>query len=75
MRDPYEILGVARGASFEEIKAAYRRACLKRHPDMPGGSHEAMVELSAGLAARAPALITVDDLQWCDRASLEWPQA
>ncbi len=46
MRDPYEILGVARGASFEEIKAAYRRACKQRHPDL-GGSHEAMVELNA----------------------------
>jgi hypothetical protein len=46
MRDPYEILGVARGASFEEIRAAYRRACKQRHPDL-GGSHEAMVELNA----------------------------
>jgi curved DNA-binding protein CbpA len=45
MRDPYEVLGVARGASFEEIKAAYRRACKQRHPDL-GGSHEAMVELN-----------------------------
>lgn len=46
MRDPYEILGVARGASLEEIRAAYRRACKSRHPDL-GGSHEAMVELNA----------------------------
>jgi DnaJ-domain-containing protein 1 len=50
VRDPYEILGVAPGASFEDIKAAYRRACLKRHPDMPGGSHEAMVELNTAYA-------------------------
>jgi hypothetical protein len=49
VRDPYEILGVARGASFEEIKAAYRRACKQRHPDL-GGSHEAMVELNAAYA-------------------------
>lgn len=46
MRDPYEVLGLARGASFEEIRAAYKRACKTRHPDL-GGSHEAMVELNA----------------------------
>ncbi|KYK43224.1 hypothetical protein A1D31_38320 [Bradyrhizobium liaoningense] len=49
MRDPYEILGIARGATFEEVRAAYRRACKKSHPDM-GGSHEAMVELNMAYA-------------------------
>ena len=49
MRDPYEVLGIARGASFEEIRAAYKRACKTRHPDM-GGSHEAMVELNTAYA-------------------------
>ena len=50
VRDPYEILGVKRGASFEEIKAAYRRASEAHHPDMPGGSNEAMVELKTAYA-------------------------
>jgi hypothetical protein len=45
VRDPYDILGVKRGATLDEIKAAYRQACKQRHPDM-GGSHEAMVELN-----------------------------
>jgi cell division septation protein DedD len=49
MRDPYDILGVPRGASLDEIKAAYRRACKSKHPDM-GGSHEAMTELNAAYA-------------------------
>ena len=49
MRDPYEVLGIARGATFEEVRAAYRRACKTHHPDM-GGSHEAMVELNTAYA-------------------------
>lgn len=34
MRDPYEVLGIQRGASDDEIKKAYRAQCKRWHPDL-----------------------------------------
>lgn len=40
-RDYYEVLGIPRGASSEEIKRAYRRIAFKNHPDRNPGDKEA----------------------------------
>lgn len=34
MKDPYEVLGLQRNATKEEVKHAYRRLAKKYHPDM-----------------------------------------
>ena len=48
-RDYYEILGIKKNASKEEIKKAYKKLAIKHHPDK-GGDAEKFKELSEAYA-------------------------
>lgn len=45
-RDYYEILGVPKSASDDEIKKSFRKLAVKYHPDKPGGDETKFKEAS-----------------------------
>lgn len=45
MRDPYEVLGVDKSATQDELKRAYRKLAKEYHPDLNSGDEEASEKL------------------------------
>jgi molecular chaperone DnaJ len=45
-RDYYEVLGVGKGASADEIKKAFRRLAVQYHPDKEGGDEAKFKEVN-----------------------------
>ena len=52
-RDYYEVLGVAKDASEEDIKKAYRKLAKKYHPDMNPGDKNAEAKFKEASEAYA----------------------
>jgi len=64
-RDPYEVLGVSRDASTDEIKKAYRRLARQHHPDANHGDEAGAAE--AEFKAVAAAYEVLSDPERRDR--------
>ncbi|CAD7698036.1 unnamed protein product [Ostreobium quekettii] len=56
---PHNVLGVPASASKDEVKAAYRKLCLKYHPDMcPPSQKQKAAELFGQISEAYSAMMT-----------------
>ncbi len=59
MLSPWEVLGIAEGASLDEIKAAYRDVCRRQHPDRLVDAPASVREAASAAMAMANAAYQV----------------
>lgn len=67
MRDYYDVLGVSPHAEEGEIKAAYRKAALKYHPDRNFGNVEEATRDFADVQTAYEILSDANERAWYDR--------
>lgn len=65
-QDYYELLGVERTATDDEIKKAYRRKALELHPDRNYGDEEGATRLFAEVQAAYEVLADPQERAWYD---------
>ncbi|KAJ5469436.1 hypothetical protein N7539_009054 [Penicillium diatomitis] len=64
--DYYELLGITRGATDDEIKKAYRRKALELHPDRNYGNVEEATRLFAEVQSAYEVLADPQERAWYD---------
>ena len=65
-QDYYELLGVERTATDDEIKKAYRRKALELHPDRNHGNEEGATKLFAEIQGAYEVLADPQERAWYD---------
>ncbi|MDX6579659.1 MAG: DnaJ domain, partial [Gaiellales bacterium] len=69
MPDPYEIIGVRRDASLDEIRIAYRRSAQVLHPDRFATSSDGVRSEAARRMLQLNSAMEAIELERADEAS------